>query len=125
MTTTQSSDPLDIFADPAPRAGSPEPAAVSSAASNPFDPLSPASRPADTTAKKVDSNDLLSQIADWGAKNHGEDSAKEEGRAPEEAKETEKEKINPNVMATREDAVDLSDEAIEKVHQQIEAAKLE
>lgn len=136
-----SGDVLDIFAS---RADSPEPSSSSTPAiNNPFDPLSPASKPVDDDSSKkkkvdVDGSDLLSQIMDWGAKNHAHDDDDDDDRTPKETKEGDngddqeeaKKKVNPNVMAARDDAAPsieslMSDEDIAKIQKEIQATHLD
>jgi len=111
------SSALDIFADPPARAESPQ---ATPTASNPFDPLSPASKPVESAPKPSNGLDLMSQIADWGAKNHEEENTNDDARAPQNEGAKEKDKVNPNVMCVRQDAVDLSDEVIEGILQKEE-----
>lgn len=145
---TPANDPLAIFGDPAAatssRADSPEPGtSKSSAAVNPFDPLSPASKAKDSedAPKKAagggGENDLLSQIMDWGAKNQEEEDDREQdsnkeskGDGGKDAEAAAAAAINPNVMAVRDDSESsaieslMSDEDIKKIQGELEATHL-
>lgn len=124
MSTETNSDPLDIFAE-APTSEDRSESSNSNLSANPFDPLggSQASLSAEKTTASESNEplDLISQISSWGAQN-------KDTEAETKAEKQPKEPVSPtthkaNIMATKENALELSDDLVAEAHREFEATE--
>ena len=126
--TDNMNDPLAIFGEVAPTHESTEQEHSESSGShvsNPFDPLgSSQSNLSQQQSSTSDAPlDIMSQISSWGAENHhqeeGEKATQEETKPEPPVSPTTK----ANVMVTKSDAIELSDDLVAEAHREFEATE--
>ena len=123
-TENMNNDPLAIFGEVTANQDSADHSESSShvSFSNPFDPFGAGSTPSSPT-KQSDSNnaplDLLSQINSWGAQNHAQDDASKQNNEEKPVETAPK----ANVMVTKSNAIELSDDLVAEAHREFEATE--
>jgi hypothetical protein len=123
-----SNDPLAIFSSEPASNAAPSGSSPAGGSVNLFDPLggSQPSGKADknATAPPADPLDLMSQISSWGAtNNHATDAESSQPAAQEDKAEESEPKFNASVMATKKNAIDLSDDLVAEAHREFEATE--
>lgn len=130
-TDNNNDDPLDILAQATANSDT-NGTSESQEAFNPFDPLadaSPKKDDDDNNNKTASTNngqvDILSQISNWGAENKSEEEEQQQRRPVEEptTSSSPQDDVDPNVMTTEEDALDLSDDLVSQAHHEFEATQ--
>jgi hypothetical protein len=126
--SANTSDPLDIFAETPVNAEPTTDNSASHVSNNPFDPLGGSQSSLSNNNDKVatsskDPLDLLSQISSWGAQNKDASAADEKEKQTEEETPVSPTMQKANVMATKENALELSDDLVAEAHKEFEATE--
>lgn len=127
MTETNN-DPLAIFASAPASNAAPSGSSPAGGSVNLFDPLGASQPPSNNgnnaAAPSADPLDLMSQISSWGAtNNHGTEAESGQPGAQEAKTEEAQPKFNTNVMATKKNAIELSDDLVAEAHREFEATE--